>query len=198
MNTSMQHTLGHLLALGTVAGLAFGSAMAQAQPRSDVLQPHASPGGKVELSEPRSLPEIADPVNQRVLAETADGLVLVVTVDGATVTLDSATPARVPRKVAKSERAAEGPTVKVTGYAAGQAVATTVLPDTLYNASEGDGLVRTERRQIALVLVADHPMDSVTVEAPATGARATLNVGAAYARYCEADRNGRWCPKPRD
>jgi len=198
MNTTWQDTCGTLLALSLVAGLALGSAPTQAQPRTDLAQPYASPGGKVELSAPRNLPEAADPVNQRVLAQTADGLVLVVTVDGATITLDSATPARVPRRVARSERATDGPTVKATGYAGGQIVATTVLPDTLYNASEGDGLVRTERRQIALVLVADRPLDSVTVEAPATGARATLNVSAAYARYCDADRNSPWCPKARD
>ena len=67
------------------------------------------------------------------------------------------------------------------------------LVDGLLNASEGGGLVRTDKRQISLALAADRPVDSVTIEALATNARATLDVRQAYSRACEADRNSKWC-----
>lgn len=118
---------------------------------------------------------------------------LTVTIDGATVTLDAVAPARVPRRVARASRNPVGDSVRVTGFIAGKAVATTVLPDNVLNASEGEGLVRTTRRQLAIALATDRPLDSVTVEAPATAAKATLDVRAAYARICEADPRNKWC-----
>jgi hypothetical protein len=137
--------------------------------------------------------DAADPVNQRVNAQTVDGVVLTITIDGATVTLDAVAPARVPRRVARANRDPVGDAVKVTGLIGGKAVATTIAPDNVLNASEGQGLVRTTRRQLAIALATDQPLDSVTVEAPATAAKATLDVRAAYARICEADPRNKWC-----
>ncbi len=160
-----------------------------------VLTPSASDGGKAELLPPRPIGDDADPLNRHVAADTVDGLVLAVTIDGDTVRLDSALPARVPRKLARAERQPGGDAVTATALANGQVVSTTVVPDTVLNASEGEGLVRTPRRQIALVLATDRPVDTVTIEAPATGARASLDVRSAYAQICQADPNNRWCPK---
>jgi hypothetical protein len=87
----------------------------------------------------------------------------------------------------------EGDQVRATAFIGNQSVATTVVPDNVLNASEGGGLVRTDKRQISLALAADRPVDTVTIEALATNARATLDVRQAYARACEADRSSKWC-----
>lgn len=157
--------------------------------------PAASDGGKAVLIEPRPLAEADDPVNARVLAETANGLALSLTLDGATVRLDSAVPARVPRRQARSTRE-DGDLVTVTGLSGGRVVATTVVPDAVLNASEGTGLVRLTRRQVAVVLVSAAPIDTIQVSAPATAASATLDVRAAYARLCEAAPQHEQCPRP--
>ena len=157
--------------------------------------PTASDGGRAVLIPPRPVDEATDPVNRKVAADTVDGLVMTVTIDGPSVTLDSAIAARVPRRLARSDRAAGENFVRATAFSGGQVVSTTVLPDVVLNASEGEGLVRLTRRQIALVLSADRPIDTVTIEAPATAASATLDVRQAYARICEADRNNQWCPR---
>ncbi len=180
--------------------LAHSVAMAQtAVPAKDgqpaLPPPSASDGGKVELLPARPIADSADPITQAVAAQTVDGLVLLITIDGATVTLDSAVPARVPRRQARSARVAGGDVVKATAFTGGQALSTTVVPDTVLNASEGGGLVRTERRQISLMLAADRAIEYVTVQALATGASATLDVRPAYARICETDRNSKWCPR---
>jgi hypothetical protein len=103
----------------------------------------------------------------------------------------------VPRRQARSDRAGGADVVRATAFLGAQALATTVVPDTVLNASEGGGLVRTERRQIALVLALDRAVDTVVVEALATNARATLDVRQAYARACETDRSSKWCQQPR-
>lgn len=171
-------------------------AVAGATPaQQDGNAPRASDGGRAVLIEPRPLAEADDPVNARVLADTANGLALSLTIDGSNVTLDAVTAARVPRRQARASREAEGDLVTLTGLSGGRVVARSVVPDAVLNASEGDGLVRLTRRQIAAVLVADAPIDTLQVSAPATAASATLDVRAAYARLCEAAPGHDWCPK---
>ncbi|HEU4522350.1 MAG TPA: hypothetical protein VFT12_10125 [Thermoanaerobaculia bacterium] len=160
-------------------------------------EPAASHGGTVQVEPPRPVAESEDPVNILVESETVDGLVLSVTIDGAAVTLDSAFPARVPKRLTGPRRDAEGDMVTFVGIANGREISRTVVPDNVINASEGEGLVRVTRRQIAAVLATDEPLDSVRVEAPATGASATLDVRSAYARICEADPQNKWCPRRR-
>lgn len=201
----MRHPVMHVIA---VAALALASALlcdpvqAQVQPSRDgaaepAQPPSASHDGKTQLIPARALPESEDELNRLSQAQTVDGLVLVLTIDRTSITVDSAVPARVPRRQARSERVVGGDLVRATAFASGQAIATTVVPDTVLNASEGGGLVRTERRQIALVLAVDRAVETVVVEALATNARATLDVRQAYARACETDRNSKWCPRLR-
>lgn len=183
-------------------GVLVQTAGAQQEDTRDDLQdgpltPGASDGGKAELIQPRPVGDDADPLNRYVAAETVDGLVLTVTIDGDAVRLDSAVPARVPRKLARAERKPGPDAVTATAMANGRVVSRTVVPDTVLNASEGEGLVRTPLRQIALVLATERPVDTVTIEAPATGARASLDVRGAYAEICKADPNSRWCPRQR-
>jgi len=190
-----------MAALLLVAAL-IGPAEAQEEGTSDDVQdeplaPSASDGGKAELIPPRPVADDADPLNRYVEAETVDGLVLSVTIDGDAVRLDAAMPARVPKKFARRDRDPGPDSVTATAMANGQIVSRTVVPDTVLNASEGEGLVRTPVRQIALVLATELPVDTVTIEAPATGARASLDVRGAYAEICKADRNSRWCPRQR-
>jgi hypothetical protein len=157
--------------------------------------PTASHGGKAQLLPPKPISEADDPVNQRVAADTVDGLVVVVTIDGTKVTLDSASPARVPKRMTRAERVTGGDTVKATAFAGGKVISTTLVPDNVVNASEGEGLVRNVRRQISLALKTDSPVDTVTIEAPATGAMASLDVRFAYAQICKADPKSKWCPR---
>ncbi len=197
--TRLMRAVGLAAVALTIAQVATLTQAQQAGAASDVPQapaPTASDGGKVELLPPRPVPDSADPVTQLATTQTVDGLVLVVTIDGTAVTLDSAAPARIPRRQARDARPGAGDVVKAMAYAGGRLLATTMVPDNVLNASEGGGLVRTTRRQIALVLAVDRAADTVSVEALATGARATLDVRAAYARLCEADRDGKWCPRP--
>ncbi|HMM65940.1 MAG TPA: hypothetical protein PKC03_03270 [Dokdonella sp.] len=156
--------------------------------------PTASDGGKAELLPPRPLADADDTLNQRVATQTVDGLVIVLTIDEANITLDSVELARVPRRQARAIRNTAGDQVKVVGLSGGREISTTVVPDTVLNASEDTGLVRTVKRQISVALAADQPLDAVRVEAPATSASALLDVRGAYARICEADPRSKWCP----
>jgi hypothetical protein len=158
--------------------------------------PSASAGGRAEAIPPRPLDATADPVNARANEATTDGLAIVVTIDGASVTLDSAAFARVPRMLARADRKVDGEVVRAVAFAGGQRVASTVVPDTTVNASEGAGIVRISKRQIALVLATDRPVDRVDIEAPATNARGSVDVRAAYAEVCKADPKNKWCPGP--
>jgi hypothetical protein len=171
------------------------SAWGQAAPDTSERPPAtASDGGNAVLLAPRPVPADSDSVTQRVVADTAEGLVIVVTIDGANVSLDSATPARIPTRRARADRNIEGDAVKATAFAGGQVIGSTVVPDNVINIQEGrTGVVRTERRQISIGLLADRPIDTVSIEAPATGASASLDVRPAYARLCELDRNSKWC-----
>lgn len=185
------------LLVATVATATWAQTPARPDPAS-VGQPTASHGGKAELLPPRAVAEADDPVNQKAATDSVDGVVLTITIDGANVSLDGAALARVPRRAARGDRDPVGDAVKVAGMIGGKVVTTTIVPDNVVNASEGGGLVRTTRRQIVVALATDRPLDSVSVEAPATAAKATLDVRAAYARICAADPRSRWCPeKPR-
>lgn len=182
----------HLLVM--TASLMALAAGARAQSVAADNAPAASDGGKAVLIEPRPLAESDDPVNARVLAETANGLALSLTIDGASVRLEAAVAARVPRRQARTARE-DADVVTVTGLSGGRVVATTVVPDAVLNASEGSGLVRVARRQLAVVLVSEAPIDTIQVSAPATAASATLDVRAAYARLCEAAPEHPQCPR---
>jgi hypothetical protein len=168
------------------------SAFAQTNDREPT--PTASPGGKVQIIPPRPIDAANDPVNARSAEATADGLAIVVTIDGANVTLDSAVFARVPRAMARADRKVSGDIVRATAFAGGQRIASSVAPDMTVNASEQDGLVRVTKRQVELVLAADRPIERVDIEAPATNARASLDVRSAYAVICRADPRNKWCP----
>lgn len=170
------------------------SAFAQTNEREPA--PTASPGGKVQIIPPRPIDAAADPVNARSAEATADGLAIVVTIDGANVTLDSAVFARVPRAMARPDRKVDGDVVRATAFAGGQRIASSVASDMTVNASEQGGLVRVTKRQVALVLAADRPIERVDIEAPATNARASLDVRSAYAAICKADARSKWCPGP--
>lgn len=165
--------------------------------QQEMPRPTVSDGGKVEMLPARPVEETADELNGLVMAETVDGLVLAVTIDRSAVTLDSAMPARVPRSSTGSDRKVAGDIVRATAFVGNEAIATTVTPDNVVNASEGGGLVRTERRQIVIALAANRPIERVEIEAAATGARATIDVRTAYAAFCKADPGGKWCPKAR-
>jgi hypothetical protein len=209
----MHRTLQFLAA----AAAALGAATADAQPvttgpggpqdprdpradatleRLGVGKPQASDGGEVSLSQPAPVPEAEDPVNQRVQADTVDGLVLAITIDGSAIRLDSASPARIPKDAqrANSEGFGDGGSVRAIAFAGGQRVGSVEVPDNVLVASEGDGLVRLTRRQITLAIPVERAVDRVEVEAPATAARATLDVGASYETWCRGDPRGRWCP----
>lgn len=158
-------------------------------------EPVASDGGRATITRTEPLPEDADPLNAMVAADTVDGLLLSFTIDGTQVRLDSAVPARVPRAKTRPRENLEGDRVTVTGLANGTVIARNVVPDNVINASEGQGLVRTTKRQIALALATDRALDTVQVEAPATQATQSLDVRSAYAPYCKADPRGQWCPQ---
>lgn len=149
--------------------------------------------------EPRPVAAAEDPVNRKVTASTIDGLVLAVTIDGASIRLDGATAARVPKSAARV-RTGGGDRVTATGYAGGTRISETTVPDGVLNAEEGGGLVRVPKRQVVLVLAAPRALDTVEVSAPATGAIARLDVRAAYAPYaysCRGDAaDPRFCPSP--
>lgn len=164
--------------------------------RLGVGRPQASDGGEATLSAPVPVPEDQDPVNQRVAADTVDGLVLAITIDGSAIRLDSASPARIPKAAQRANREGfgEGGSVRATAFAAGQRAGSVEVPDNVLVASEGDGLQRQTRRQLTIAIPVDRAVDRVEVEAPATNARASLDVGAAYEAWCRGDPRGRWCP----
>lgn len=185
------------LALAWAAAAAWMPACAQTQDKPDAVvagEPVASDGGRATITRTEPVAEGTDPLNALVAADTVDGLLLSFTIDGSQVRLDSALPARVPRAQARPRQNPQGDMVTVTGLANGAEVARNVVPDPVLNASEGQGLVRTTKRQIALVLATERALDTVRVEAPATQASQSLDVRDAYAPYCKADPRGPWCP----
>ena len=173
------------LAASLASGLLLGAA-AEAQTRA--------PGRDLDA---RPVDASADPVNRKAEASTVDGFVLVVTINGASIQLDSATPARIPRAAAERKRPA-GDRVTAVGFAGGARVSETSSADAVLNAQEGGGLVRVSRRQVMLSLAAPRALDTVEVSAPATGASAGLDVRSAYAPYAAACRgeapDPRFCP----
>lgn len=190
-------TLALLSASATVLGQDRDAAGTADDPGTGISSPVASDGGRGELLQGAPVSEDDDPVNRLVAAQSVDGLLLSITIDGATATLDSAVLARIPRRIVRPDRVVAGDSVEVRGLVDGQEVARTIVPDTVLNASEGGGLVRTTRRQIVAALASDRPLDAVQVIAPATGADVVLDVSAAYAAICKADPNNTWCPRQR-
>ena len=185
--------------LASIAAAAWMPACAQTQDKPDTVvagEPVASDGGRATITRTEPMSEDADPLNALVAADTVDGLLLSFTIDGSQVRLDSAVPARVPRAQARPRQDPQGDMVTVIGLANGAEVARNVVPDNVLNASEDQGLVRTTKRQIALVLATLRPVDTVRVDAPATQASQSLDVRNAYAPYCRADPRGQWCPGP--
>ena len=188
----------HILAALCAGSIFAGQVSAQlATAQQELARPSASDGGKVEMLPARPVEESADELNGLVKAETVDGLVLVVTIDRTTVTLDSAMPARVLRSSTGSDRKVAGDMVRATAFVGNEAIAATVMPDNVVHASEDGGLVRIERRQIVIPLAANRPIERVEINAPATGARATLDVRVGYTEFCKADPAGKWCPRAR-
>jgi hypothetical protein len=171
------------------------SLQAQTSPPKEEPRATASDGGTVELLPEQPVADPTDPANVRSSADTVDGLAVVVTIDRGTVTLDSAALARVPRHLTQADRKLAGDLVKASGFSKGQLVTTSVASDNVVNAEEGGGLVRTEKRQVAIMLAADRPLDRVDIEAPATNAKGSVDVGSAYALICDNDPKSKWCPR---
>jgi hypothetical protein len=144
--------------------------------------------------EPRPVLISDDPVNT--LSETAvDGLVLILTIDGSAIHLESATLTRVPPTAARRGTGNGEDRVTAVGYAAGVRVSEASAPDQVLNVQEGVGIVRLTKRQVQLALPAPRALDTVQVEAPATGASARVDVRSAYAPYCKEYRaDNKWCP----
>lgn len=146
--------------------------------------------------EPRPVEAAQDPVNRQA-ATSVDGLVIAITIDGPSVRLDHVTLARIPRTASQRSSPIKGDQVTVVGFADNTRVSESIVPDAVLNAEEGAGLVRLTKRQVILSLPAPRALDTIEVSAPATGARARLDVRAAYAPYCrEYNRDNRYCPSP--
>lgn len=155
---------------------------------------------RVEDTPPRPVSEAEDPLNRLVASETVDGLVVAVTIDGTNISLDQATPARIPR-ITRIDRLGTGDLSPVTavGYAGGVRVSEAQAPDSVLRVLDDwngrGGIVRFTRREVVIALPAPRALDTVEVIAPATGARARLDVRSAYAPWCRAapERNP-MCP----
>lgn len=188
MNATTAWALCLLLAAG-------GAARAQDVDRAATFgTPTASDGGTAVLQPTQPIDAQRDPVNEKVQKETVDGLIVVVTIDGANVRLDSATPARVPRKASQPAKQAAPEQVTVSGLVGGNAVTRNVVLDPVVRIQEGQGVVRVDQRQITVALATDRALEAIRVQAPATHADQTLDVRDAYAPYCKNDPRGAWCP----
>lgn len=158
---------------------------------------------QVRDTPPTPISEAEDPVNRLVASETVDGLVVAVTIDGTNIRLDQAVPARIPRAArTRLEGTGDFAPVTAVGYAGGVRLSEASSPDSVVRALDdwrGRGaLVRVTRREVVIALPAPRALDTVEVTAPATGARARLDVRAAYAPWCRAgtERNP-MCPAQR-
>ena len=153
---------------------------------------HAQAEPGVRDLEPRPVAATDDPVNKFAAKSTVDGLVLAVTIDGAAITLDNATPARIPR--AKSRKPGDS-AVTAIGFAKGAKISEISVADQQINVQEGVGVVAATRRQVILALPAPRALDTVEISAPASGAKARIDVRAAYARFCEGQKtDSKLCP----
>src|SRR5262245_20301205 len=189
----MRHLILTTLALGALWTLSLNAQTTS--PPKEEPSATASDGGRVEMLPEQPVADTADPANVRASEDTVDGLALVLTIDHGTVTLDSATLARVPRHLTQADRKLAGDLVKASGFSKGQLVATSIASDNVVNAQEGGGLVRTEKRQVTIMLAADRPLDRVDIEAPATNAKGSVDPGVAYALVCDNDPKSKWCPR---
>ena len=142
-------------------------------------------------SEPRPIADADDPVNRLVEQTTVEGLLVELRIDGATVALESAQPARIPRRNERRDLA--GDTVTVTALAGGAPAGSVTVPDELLNAEEGGGLVRQERRSIVAAVPTQGAVDSIEVRVSASGTTRRFDVTSAYAALCRAFREAPFC-----
>ncbi len=149
------------------------------------------------------VPDAQDQVNINAASQTIDGLIVVVTIDGPNVTLDRAVPARVRRLSRRPTGEGDYAPVSAVGFAAGARIGEATIPDGVmralddWNTPHRGALMRFTRRQVVIPIPAPRALDTVEVVAPATGARARLDVRAAYADYCRAGaaaRDNPMCP----
>lgn len=188
----MRYMMHSILLVAAAASPAF----AQSRQSDNQPAPYASDGGTVEIIPPRPVGPADDPVNQLVAAETTDGLVVTVTIDGSTVTLDSVTPARIPRPARRTKPGADDGVVMARAYSGGDEVGAAFTGDPVLNASEESGLVRLAKRQVSIALPAARPATAIEIEAPASRAKATFNVASAYDAWCKESRDEKICPRP--
>jgi len=145
---------------------------------------------------PASLAPADDPVQRLQTESTVDGLVIALNIDGASVQLQSATLARIPRPTTKADES-NRERVTVVGFAGGERVSEASAPDSVINASEEKGIVRLTKRQVVLLLEAPRALDTIEVKAPATNASGSLGVRDAYAPYCPSfNPDNAYCPRP--
>jgi len=177
---------------------ASGHARAQEAPlKSESLQPTASEGGEARFIAPRPVDPADDPVNAKVAEATVDGLIVTLTIDGASVSLDGAWPARIPKSAARANLNMDGDAVRVSAFAGADAISEAIVQDPVLYALEGGGLVRQTRRQVVVAVPTDRAVDRIEVEAGATLARTSIDVRSAYDDHCKADPRGKWCPNKR-
>jgi predicted NAD/FAD-dependent oxidoreductase len=126
-------------------------------------------------------------VNKFAAKTTVDGLVLAVTIDGAAITLDKAMPARIPR--ATSRKPGDS-AVTAIGFAQGAKISEISVADQQINVQEGVGVVTVTKRQVILALPAPRALDTVEISAPASGARARIDVRSVYSKPIQTDEEG--------
>jgi hypothetical protein len=165
-----------------------------------ILLPACTSQGQKEPAvrdlEPRPVADDDDPVNKEA-ASSVDGLVLTVTIDSASIRLDDAILAKIPEDAAQRGAGAAGDRVTAVAFAGGNRVSEGSAADGVLNVQEGVGVVRLARRQVVISLPAPRPVEEVEVSAPATGAKARLDVRSAYDPYCKDRRDDKNCPRPR-
>lgn len=180
-----------ILAMTAIMMISFPTGVGAQQARgTDDLRPYASDGGEVRFEPVRPVDAASDPVNETVLAGTTEGIVLTLTISGRSVALDGALAARIPKL---ARRDSEGEVVRAKAFAGGDLIGEAVVADPIVNILEGEGLVRVEKRQVTIAIIANRPVDRVEVEAAATGARASFDVAGAYGWICQKDQRSKWC-----
>jgi predicted NAD/FAD-dependent oxidoreductase len=148
---------------------------------------HAQTEPGVRDLEPRPVAAADDPVNKFAAKTTVDGLVLAVTIDGAVITLDNAMPARIPR--ATSRKPGDS-AVTAIGFAQGVKISQISVADQQINVQEGVGVVSVTKRQVILALPAPRALDTVEISAPASGAKARIDVRSVYSKPIQTDEEG--------
>lgn len=142
-------------------------------------------------TEPRPIADAEDPVNRLVEQTTVDGLLVELRIDGAAVALESAQPARIPRR--NDRRNLAGDTVTITAMAGAVPAGSVTVPDQMVNVEEGVGIVRQERRSIVAAVPTQGAVDSIEVRVSASGTTRRFDVTSAYAALCRAFREAPFC-----